>query len=161
VVINISSPNTPGLRDLQRPEQIAGVIERVRSAGPRRPLFVKVAPDLDETGLRELIAVCQERSDGVIATNTTISRAGLARDPGETGGLSGAPLFARSTEILRKIREQVGPGYPLIGAGGIMSAGDARAKLEAGADLVQAYTGFIYGGPFFARRVASGLESPA
>jgi dihydroorotate dehydrogenase len=157
VVINVSSPNTPGLRDLQRPEQIAQVIAAVRSAGPAKPLLVKIAPDLDPVQLRELVAVCRERADGLIATNTTISREGLARDPHEAGGLSGRPLFQRSTEVLRAVREQAGPSFPLIGVGGIMTAADAREKLDAGADLVQAYTGFIYGGPRFARTIVKEL----
>jgi dihydroorotate dehydrogenase len=159
VVINVSSPNTPGLRDLQDPEQIGAVLSAVRSAGPARPLLVKIAPDLDLPRLRELVDVCRERADGLIATNTTVSREGLGGDPGEAGGLSGRPLFARSTEVLRAVREQAGPRFPLIGVGGIMSPADALGKIEAGADLLQTYTGFIYGGPLFARRILTALRS--
>jgi dihydroorotate dehydrogenase len=155
VVINVSSPNTPGLRDLQQPEQLA----RILGTLPReKPVLVKIAPDLDDGQLRELIAVCQELAQGVVATNTTISREGLRHDPAEAGGLSGQPLLRRSTEILHRVRELAGPGYPLIGVGGIFTADDAQEKLDAGADLVQAYTGFIYQGPFFARRIAGALR---
>ncbi len=147
-VLNISSPNTPGLRDLQRPEQMERLL---RSVSKRGPVLVKIAPDLDETQIDEICDVCLRLADGMVCTNTTIAH-NLER-----GGLSGAPLRARSTEVLRKVRERVGAGYPLIGVGGVFTANDMREKLAAGADLVQVYTGFIYEGPAMARRLARAL----
>ncbi|HEY6843840.1 MAG TPA: dihydroorotate dehydrogenase (quinone), partial [Thermoanaerobaculia bacterium] len=146
VVINVSSPNTPGLRDLQRPEHLARVIEAV---GRSKPLVVKIAPDVDDVQLGEICDVCRRLADGMACTNTTIT---------SEGGLSGKPLFAKATEILRKVRAHVGAEFPLIGIGGIFSADDARAKFAAGADLVQLYTGFVYEGPFLPSRLARVLE---
>lgn len=160
-VINVSSPNTPNLRDLQRPEHLEAIVAAVAAerGGRPAPLLVKVAPDLDRGFLREIAEVCRRVADGMIATNTTVDHAPL--DPGEdeAGGLSGRPLFERSTAVLRELRAIVGPSYPLVGVGGIEDAETARRKLEAGADLIQAYTGFIYGGPRFARRVVRGVGS--
>ena len=110
------------------------------------------APILSVAQLSDVVTVCRELADGIVATNTTLEHRGLSADYGP-GGVSGKPLFAPSTEILRRVRELAGPQYPLIGVGGIFTADDARAKFEAGADLVQAYTGFIYEGPGFVRRV--------
>ena len=152
VVLNLSSPNTPGLRDLQRPEQLEALIGAIDKRGP---ILVKIAPDLDDAQLDEIADVCSKRADGMICTNTSIDRR-----PGmnETGGLSGAPLRPKSTEVLRKVRERVGPAYPLIGVGGIFTAGDVREKIAAGANLVQLYTSFIYEGPLLARRLNGSLS---
>jgi dihydroorotate dehydrogenase len=154
-VLNLSSPNTPSLRDLQRPEHLESLLGAVRSVREgQQPLLVKIAPDVDEVLLAEICEVCARLADGMVCTNTT-----TARLPGmtESGGLSGAPLMTRSTEVLRRVRELVGPAYPLIGVGGIFEAADVRRKLAAGADLVQVYTGFIYEGPGFARKLARAL----
>lgn len=165
-VVNVSSPNTPNLRDLQRPEHLRRILEalceersgiRFATAG-EHPILVKVAPDMEDAALREFTEACRGLADGIVATNTTLDHGGLEGDGDEEGGLSGAPLFERATSVLRKIREMVGAGYPLIGVGGVMDAATARAKLEAGADLIQAYTGFVYGGPRFARRVLEDLS---
>jgi dihydroorotate dehydrogenase len=166
VVLNPSSPNTPGLRDLQRPEHLEAILLQVRSvrdslrfARPgHHPLVVKIAPDLEDGQLREICDVCVRLADGMSATNTTIDRTTVPTAAREVGGLSGKPLFQRSTEVLRRVRELVGPDYPLVGVGGIFTAEDARTKLEAGANLVQAYTGFIYEGPGFAARIVRGLQ---
>ncbi|MBK5258309.1 MAG: quinone-dependent dihydroorotate dehydrogenase [Thermoanaerobaculia bacterium] len=152
-VLNLSSPNTPGLRDLQRPEQLENLLNVVRSV-KAGPILVKIAPDLDDVQIAEICEVCVRLADGMVCTNTTTDRL-----PGmtEAGGLSGAPLRAKSSEVLRKVRERVGAKYPLIGVGGIFTAGDVREKLAAGADLVQVYTGFIYEGPRMAARLAREL----
>jgi dihydroorotate dehydrogenase len=148
VVLNLSSPNTPSLRELQRPEHLSSIIAAVDVA---KPLFVKIAPDVDDAMLAEISDVCVESADGMICTNTTTDRL-----PGmnEAGGLSGAPLMEKSTRVLARVRERVGAGYPLIGVGGVFTPDDVRAKMAAGADLVQTYTGFIYGGPMLPRRLA-------
>jgi dihydroorotate dehydrogenase len=155
VVVNLSSPNTPSLRELQRPEHLERIINAVRGA---KPLLVKIAPDLDEVLLDEICDVCLRLANGMICTNTTIARPFAAV---EAGGLSGAPLMIQSTSILARVRRRVGPSFPLIGVGGIMKADDLRAKFAAGADLVQVYTGFIYEGPLLASRLArvSGIGS--
>ena len=145
IVINVSSPNTPSLRELQRPEHL----ERILDAVQHERVFVKIAPDIDDAMLAEICDVCVKRASGMICTNTTIT---------DAGGLSGAPLMAKSTEILGKVRVHVGRGYPLIGVGGIFTADDVRAKLAAGADLVQVYTGFIYEGPLMPSRLARALR---
>lgn len=149
-VLNLSSPNTPGLRDLQRPEHLEQLLMAVRSVRSG-PVLIKIAPDLDDAQIREIAAVCVRLADGMICTNTTLDRL-----PGmhEAGGLSGKPLLAKSTAVLAKVRAAVGPEYPLIGVGGIFTADDVRAKLAAGANLVQVYTGFIYEGPMIARRLS-------
>jgi dihydroorotate dehydrogenase len=139
LVINISSPNTPGLRDLQRPEHL----EKIVSGIPGRKL-VKIAPDLDDAQIAEICDVCVKKSDGMICTNTTAT---------ERGGLSGKPLMQRSTEVLAKVRERVGKEFPLVGVGGVFTAEDVRAKVAAGANLVQLYTGFVYEGPMVVRRL--------
>lgn len=143
-VLNLSSPNTPGLRDLQRPEHLEALLNGVRSV-KAGPVLIKIAPDLDDSQIAEICEVCRKLADGMICTNTTAV---------EGGGLSGAPLMEKSTTVLRKVRERVGPGYPLIGVGGVFTADDVRAKFAAGADLVQVYTAFVYEGPGIARRLA-------
>jgi dihydroorotate dehydrogenase len=166
VVVNVSSPNTPGLRLLQGAEELRGILseigeEKARTAfatGGSHPVLVKLAPDLADADLEASVDVAASLADGMIATNTTLAREDLQSGVSEIGGLSGKPLFSRSTETLRKIRVHVGRDFPLIGVGGVFSAADARAKIEAGADLVQLYTGFIYEGPSVARRIARGLQ---
>jgi dihydroorotate dehydrogenase len=154
-VLNLSSPNTPSLRDLQKPEHLEKLLETVASERHgRQPLLIKIAPDLDDAQLVEICEICTRLADGMICTNTTLDRlAGM----NEAGGLSGHPLLARSTAILRRVRELVGRDYPLVGVGGVFSADDVRAKVSAGADLVQSYTGFIYEGPWMAARIAREL----
>ncbi len=117
---------------------------------------MKIAPDLDDALLLEICDACTRMADGMICTNTTIDRPFAAT---ETGGLSGKPLLARSTNVLAKVRQAVGPHFPLIGVGGIFTAEDARAKLAAGANLIQVYTGFIYEGPLLASRLVRGLAT--
>ena len=158
VTVNISSPNTKNLRDLQSSERLdellAAVMERraslARRDGRLKPLLVKVAPDLDDAQIEAIAGLAiRHRIDGLIATNTTISRDAVAghRHERQTGGLSGRPLFALSTRVLGKLSKALGGRVPLIGVGGITSGHDARAKIDAGASLVQVYTGFIYRGP--------------
>ena len=158
VTVNISSPNTQNLRSLQSDEALDALLGAIqarrtdlaRRHGRRVPVFVKIAPDLDEAQVA-LIAATLSRNgiDGVIATNTTIAREAVATLPHgqEAGGLSGAPVFAASNRVITQLRAALGSGYPIIGVGGVMSAADAVAKRAAGADLVQIYTGFIYEGP--------------
>ena len=156
-VLNLSSPNTPGLRDLQRPEHLEELLSAVQSVRSG-PVLVKIAPDLDDGQLGEIASICQRLADGMICTNTTIEKPPGIR---ETGGLSGRPLMEKSTSVLAKIRKAVGDDYPLIGVGGIFTAEDVRTKVAAGADLVQVYTGFVYEGPAFARTLARELAGHA
>jgi dihydroorotate dehydrogenase len=148
VVVNLSSPNTPSLRELQRPEHLEPILRAVRGG---RPLFVKIAPDIDDVLLGEICDSCLRLADGMICTNTTIARPFATN---EAGGLSGAPLMQPSTSVLARVRTRVGPSFPLIGVGGVFTADDMRTKFAAGADLVQVYTGFIYEGPLMAKRLA-------
>lgn len=165
VVVNVSSPNTPGLRDLQQSESLEQIIgglreerERLNSRrGSTNPILVKIAPDLDERQLEAIALVCKRHAHGVTATNTTIEHSALPAGR-ETGGLSGRPLFARSTDVVRKLRSLVGDDFPIIGVGGIFDAADVVKKMEAGANLVQAYTALVYEGPQFAHRVVRELE---
>jgi dihydroorotate dehydrogenase len=158
VAVNISSPNTKNLRDLQSKERLddllAAIVARRDSlaarAGAVKPLAVKIAPDLDDEQIAAIAELAlKHRIDALIATNTTISRAGVEghRHAGEAGGLSGRPVFGRSTDVLRKLTGLLQGRIPLIGVGGILTGADARAKVDAGASLVQIYTGFIYRGP--------------
>ncbi|WP_299865870.1 quinone-dependent dihydroorotate dehydrogenase [uncultured Hoeflea sp.] len=163
--VNVSSPNTPGLRNLQTREALSELLTRVlaeRDAQAGRiPVFLKIAPDLTEPDLDDIAAECLEQKlDGLIVSNTTLSRTGLSQDrhKDEAGGLSGRPLFERSTIVLAKMRRRLGPEMPLIGVGGIDSAETAIKKVAAGADLVQLYTGFIYGGPMLPGRILRGLS---
>jgi dihydroorotate dehydrogenase len=167
--VNVSSPNTPGLRDLQAGDRLAALLERLDTlrdrlagqTGLRRPLFVKLAPDLDETEIGEIAAAIRaSRADGAIVSNTTISRTGVgqSRFREEAGGLSGRPLFARSTAVLARFRLAL-PDKVLIGAGGVEDAATARAKIEAGADLVQLYTAMVWAGPRIAAAIAAGLAA--
>ena len=164
VVVNVSSPNTPGLRDLQAVSRLRPLLDAVRAAldeaSPRRrvPLLVKIAPDLADADIDAVADLAVELGlDGIIATNTTISREGLrdsaaVADAG-AGGMSGAPLKARALEVLRLLHARAGDRLVLIAAGGIETADDARERLDAGATLVQAYTAFIYQGPLWPHRV--------
>lgn len=164
LVVNVSSPNTPGLRGLQELDKLEPLLTAVRDAADRVPVLVKIAPDLtDDQALRIAELVVRLGLAGIVATNTTLSRAGLVTDPavvaaaGE-GGLSGAPLAARSLEMLRLLRAAVGPELCLISVGGVTTAADVRERLDAGATLVQGYTAFLYEGPFWARAVNRGLR---
>ena len=168
VVVNVSSPNTPGLRDLQAADRLRPVLVAVRealdaTAVRRVPLLVKIAPDLADADVDAVADLAVELGlDGVIATNTTISRAGLDSPAAEVaaagaGGLSGPPLRDRALAVLGRLRARAGDQLVLIAAGGIETPEDAWARLQAGATLVQAYTGFIYGGPLWPRRVHAGL----
>ena len=158
VTLNISSPNTQNLRALQSDAALAALLGAVQARraelaqrhGRKVPVFLKIAPDLDEAQVGVIAATCRHHAiDGLIATNTTIARDAVANLPHatETGGLSGAPVFAASNRVITQLRQALGPGYPIIGVGGVLSAADAQAKVTAGADLVQVYTGFIYQGP--------------
>src|ERR1700733_964695 len=173
VVVNVSSPNTPGLRDLQAADRLRPVLVAVREAldaatGTRRvPLLVKIAPDLAGQDVDAVADLAVELGlDGIIATNTTVSRDGLASSPAEVtaagaGGLSGPPLRGPALAVLRRLRERAGDRLVLIAAGGIETPDDAWERLAAGATLVQAYTGFIYGGPLWRRRMHAGLAPRA
>jgi len=170
-VVNVSSPNTPNLRALQEKEPLKKLLSEVKALSLRKekpkPILLKIAPDLNESQLNDVVEILLEtKTDGVIATNTTISREGLVT-PSEqisaigNGGLSGKPLTKRSTEVISFLRSSLGPSYPIIGVGGIMSARDAMDKLHAGADLVQIYTGFIYEGPALIKSINKALINPS
>ena len=157
-VVNVSSPNTPGLRDLQQGTLLDSILGPLRDedSACARPLLIKIAPDMTGEQLEAIVAaVAKHRLAGIVATNTTINKTGLSVQ--EEGGASGRPLTARSTEIIRALRRMT--DVPIIGVGGIFNAVDAREKLEAGADLLQLYTGFVYEGPLVARRICEGLAA--
>ncbi|MEY2843026.1 MAG: hypothetical protein RI920_1063 [Pseudomonadota bacterium] len=171
VTVNISSPNTKNLRALQSDEALDALLGQLQARrqqliarhGRSVPMFVKIAPDLDETQVGVIAATLQKNGiDGVIATNTTISRDAVKgmRHAEETGGLSGAPVLEASNQVIRQLRAALGPRYPIIGVGGVMSGADARAKRDAGADLVQIYTGLIYKGPELVTECAKALKQP-
>jgi len=170
VVVNVSSPNTPGLRNLQAVDKLLPLLRAVRraldAASPRRrvPLLVKIAPDLADDDVDAVADLALGVAlDGLIATNTPISRAGLhnqaAVEKAGPGGLSGAPLKARSLEVLKRVRARTGSNLTLIAAGGISTAADAAERLDAGATLLQAYTAFIYEGPLWPRRLHTDLAA--
>ena len=165
VTVNVSSPNTERLRDLQGAEALAallaGVLAARAEAGLALPVFLKVAPDLSPGEIDEIASVIREAGiDGLIATNTTLSRNGLASPTArEAGGLSGAPLFDRSTRVLARFSAALGPDMPIIGVGGIASAADAYAKVRAGATAVQLYTGMVYEGLSLIPGIARGLDA--
>ncbi len=172
-VVNVSSPNTPGLRALQDKEALRGILTNLQRVGAElsatlgirlRPLLLKIAPDLSEQQLDDVVALALEiRLDGLVAANTTISREGLVT-PAErveaigAGGLSGAPLRERATEVVRYLTERAGGRLPVIASGGIFTAADAQEKIAAGASLVQVWTGFIYEGPFIVGRIGRGTR---
>ena len=172
LVVNVSSPNTPGLRDLQAVAKLEPLLRAVRRraddvADRRVPLLVKIAPDLDDDDVLAVADLAVELGlDGIVATNTTTARAGLASPPERVtkagaGGLSGAPLRARATEVVRLLRDRVGPDLTLVGVGGISTVADAQERLDAGADLLQGYTGFVYEGPWWPSRMNRRLTGSA
>jgi dihydroorotate dehydrogenase len=162
-VVNVSSPNTPGLRELQEKEPLGKLLRDVialsKTKEKYKPVLLKIAPDLTPSQLDDIVAILKETgTDGVIATNTTISRDGLTTDKTVVenigaGGLSGKPLTQRATDVIRYLRSKLGAGYPIIAVGGIMKEEDALQKLKAGANLIQLYTGFIYEGPGLVKRI--------
>ena len=169
LVVNVSSPNTPGLRDLQAVEKLGPLLTAVRRASDavterHVPLLVKIAPDLSDADVLGVADLALELGlDGIVATNTTVRRDGLATPATEVdavgaGGLSGAPLTARADEVMRLLRGRVGPGLALVGVGGIGDAADARRRLDAGATLLQGYTGLVYGGPRWPARLQRALS---
>lgn len=163
LVVNVSSPNTPGLRGLQEIDSLAPLLESVRAASGDTPLLVKIAPDIADAEIVRICDLVQRLGlDGIIATNTTISREGLRAAPSVVeaigaGGLSGAPLAARSLEVLRLIRAQVPSELCVVSVGGVETAADVQDRLDAGATLVQGYSAFIYRGPLWARQINRGL----
>ncbi len=169
ITVNISSPNTKNLRDLQSDAALDALLAAIAAArerlaqqqGRRAPVLVKIAPDLPDAALPALVELAQRHGmDGLIATNTTLSREAVAghRHQAEAGGLSGLPVRQRAEEVLQALRRAAGPNFPLIGVGGIGSAADALARRTAGADLVQVYTGFIYQGPPLIHASAKALQ---
>jgi dihydroorotate dehydrogenase len=171
VTVNISSPNTKNLRDLQEEQRLGALLQRLQRVrdelaqkdGRRAPMLVKLAPDLAAADLARVGATARESGmDGLIATNTTIQRPGLGSSPlaGEAGGLSGAPLKPLALAALKALRREVGKDFPLVGVGGILSGADALERREAGADLAQIYTGFIYRGPELIAECARALLRP-
>ena len=174
VTVNISSPNTQNLRALQRDAALDALLSALQARrqqlakqhpkthGKPVPMFVKIAPDLDEAQVGVIAATLQKNGiDGVIATNTTVARDAVQGLPHaqETGGLSGSPVLQASNRVIRQLRAALGAGYPIIGVGGVMSGADARSKREAGADLVQIYTGLIYRGPELVNEAALALKA--
>ncbi len=171
-VVNVSSPNTPGLRDLQEKEPLKYILKVLERDNGRKskpkPILLKIAPDLTNEQLDDVIEIVKEtRTAGVIATNTTISREGLVSDKEivaeiGAGGLSGKPLTDRSTEVIRYLSEKSNKAFPIIGVGGIYTAQDAIDKMNAGASLVQVYSGFIYEGPSIVKEICEGIlkETP-
>jgi dihydroorotate dehydrogenase len=166
-VVNISSPNTPDLRDLQSKEPLQELLTvlqgEINKKPYKKPLLLKIAPDLTDNQLVDIVDTVNSLAiDGIIATNTTISRQGLKTDHKrlqeiDNGGLSGKPLRERSTEVIRFLRERLNADIPIIGVGGIMNAADAIEKIDAGANLIQVYTGFIYEGPALIKSINKAL----
>lgn len=166
-VVNVSSPNTPGLRELQDKEPLMKLLSRLKELntelGSPKPLLLKIAPDLTDAQLDDIVEIVQTTGiDGVVATNTTIDRSNLMTDTAVVedigaGGLSGKPLRERATEVIRYLATKSGGSFPIIAVGGIYTAADAIEKLEAGASLVQVYTGFIYEGPAIAKNICKGI----
>ena len=165
-VVNVSSPNTPGLRELQDKKPLTEILKKLKRENVKiaqksnvkeKPILLKIAPDLTESQLLDIISIVDTtKIDGIIATNTTIDRKGLKSHltlTEEKGGLSGKPLAKRSTEVIRFLSEKSNKAFPIIGVGGIHSAEDALEKIEAGADLVQLYTGFVYQGPSLLKQI--------
>lgn len=165
-VVNVSSPNTPGLRALQEKEPLTALLQHLQNLNAQKkfpkPILLKIAPDLTNEQLDEIVDIIKEINlTGIIATNTTISREDLQSGETlqkETGGLSGLPLKSRSTEVIRHLRQRTGNELIIIGSGGIFTAEDAQEKFNAGANLVQVYTGFIYEGPSIVKKICTGLE---
>ncbi|MFA6031058.1 MAG: quinone-dependent dihydroorotate dehydrogenase [Elusimicrobiota bacterium] len=157
--LNVSSPNTEGLRRLQERLRLERILTALKSVNPQgKPVFVKLAPDLEPGELEELLPLLVGESAGVVCTNTTLSREGLPEGLASTrGGLSGAPLRERATAMIREVRRRTGGRLPIIGSGGILEPEDAWQKLRAGASLVQVYTGLVFRGPDLAREIKRGL----
>ncbi|MEX2501714.1 MAG: dihydroorotate dehydrogenase (quinone), partial [Trueperaceae bacterium] len=156
LAVNVSSPNTVGLRGLQEPERLRALLEAVIMDASGLPVLVKLAPDLSDASLRSAAAVAQRAGvAGIVATNTTLGRAGLRHDPGAPGGLSGRPLALRSREVLAVLRPET--DLPIVSVGGIDGPEEAVARLRAGADLLQLYTGLIYEGPGLIARIHDGI----
>lgn len=154
--INVSSPNTPELRALQARDSLVRIIRGLRAVDAAKPLLVKIAPDLDDAQLAEIADVADtEGLAGLIATNTTLDQSSLPATARQQGGLSGAPLTGRSTEVIKTLRRHT--ALPIIASGGVMSGADAREKIDAGACLVQVYTGFVYSGPALVREISDAL----
>tara|TARA_R100001480_G_scaffold117624_1_gene117095 strand:+ start:11 stop:907 length:897 start_codon:yes stop_codon:yes gene_type:complete len=166
-VVNVSSPNTPNLRELQDKEPLTKLLQTLQNVNKtklkRKPILLKIAPDLSDEQLIDIIDIVSEtKIDGVIATNTTISRENLtSENKKEMGGMSGKPLASRATEVIRFLSEKSNKAFPIIGVGGIHSAQDALEKIEAGASLVQIYTGFIYEGPKLIKNINKALLKSA
>jgi len=167
-VVNVSSPNTPGLRDLQEKEPLTKLLTELQKLNTAKlkpkPILLKIAPDLTNSQLNDIIDIVREtKIAGVIATNTTISRENLRSEISNlksigAGGLSGLPLRERSTEVIKYLSEKSGKAFPIIGVGGIHSPEDAIEKLNAGASLIQLYTGFIYEGPGIVKRINKAIS---
>lgn len=162
LVVNVSSPNTPGLRALQELDKLRPLLTAVKTAAGSTPVLVKIAPDLSDREVQTIAELAVAELDGIIATNTTLSRRGLTTDAATVeaagaGGLSGTPLAARSIELLRVIRAVVPESFCVISVGGVETAVDVADRLAAGATLVQGYTGFLYRGPLWARQINRGL----
>jgi dihydroorotate dehydrogenase len=165
--VNVSSPNTPGLRALQEKQPLMHILNELqkinRQKNRRKPILLKIAPDLTEQQLDDIVEIVSEtKIDGVIATNTTIERNNLTTTQNEientgAGGLSGKPLMQKSTSVIQYLADKSEHAFPIIGVGGIMNGNDAKAKIEAGAQLVQVYTGFIYEGPMLAKKICKSL----
>jgi dihydroorotate dehydrogenase len=163
--VNVSSPNTPGLRELQEKAPLMHILNTLQKRnlknGISRPILLKIAPDLTESQLDDIVEIVQEtKIAGLIATNTTVSRADLLTTGlvvNEMGGLSGKPVRDKSTQVIKYLHQKSKGSFPIIGVGGIHSAKDAQEKLDAGASLVQIYTGFIYEGPGLVKRILKGL----
>ncbi len=161
IVLNVSSPNTPGLRALQHHEALIDLLRAITTENTRlpapKPILLKIAPDLSTEDLKEIVAACEEFClAGIIATNTTLNHVAVAGTKDEPGGLSGTPLRARSTEVVRLLRVQT--ALPIIGVGGVFDADSAREKFEAGAQLLQVYTGYIYRGPGLLREILGATD---
>lgn len=162
IAVNVSSPNTPNLRELQKAENLEELLSELQKRNlelSAKPLLVKIAPDLNESEVEAIVdIVLRLKLSGIIATNTTVSRENLKTNINETGGLSGKPLQTKSNEIIKKIYKYSGGKLPVIGVGGIFTADDAFEKIASGACLIQSYTGFVYQGVSFAREINSGLQ---
>jgi len=164
LVINVSSPNTPGLRGLQEIDLLEPLVRAVFGECGDVPLFVKIAPDVTNDQALRIAEMCQRIGvAGIVATNTSVSRAGLVTNTVRVeamgdGGVSGPPVAQRSVEILRLLRARLPKPFALISVGGVETAADVRERLDAGADLVQGYTGFVYSGPGWARQITRGLN---
>ena len=163
--INISSPNTENLRDFHNQELLKPLLEKLIDYNKKqkkyKPLLLKISPDIDNDQLNQIVNLISElKLDGIIATNTTVSRIKLkSKNKNEKGGLSGEPLKERSNEVIRLLRENLGPNFPIIGVGGVMNPKDAIEKINSGANLIQLYTGFVYEGPNIVKRINKAIIS--